>query len=114
MQHNLLQEYDDRLGHCLLDPSASIRMSSDLGEEAFKTITSMAAAKRPQIWSLYKSFQAKGPNSAVLVVHYNLIKAVSVPAGSAAVNEDLRSNGASSVKRLLYRGIRTRSWMMRL
>ncbi|KAF2846305.1 FAD-binding domain-containing protein [Plenodomus tracheiphilus IPT5] len=58
------------------------------------TITGMSAQKWPEIWELYKSFQAKGANSAVLVERYNLTKAISAPVGSAAMNEDLRRNGA--------------------
>ncbi|KAF1942364.1 FAD binding domain-containing protein [Clathrospora elynae] len=54
------------------------------------TIKSMNAQKWPQIWDLYKNFQAKGPNSAVLVERYNLTKAISAPVGSAAMNEALR------------------------
>jgi FAD/FMN-containing dehydrogenase len=54
------------------------------------TITGMSAQKWPEIWELYKGFQAKGPNSAVLVERYNLTKAMSAPGGSAAMNEALR------------------------
>ncbi|KAI8934141.1 hypothetical protein NX059_008896 [Plenodomus lindquistii] len=60
------------------------------------TITSMSAQKWPEIWELYKSFQAKGPNSAVLIERYNLTKAQSAPIGSVAMNENLRRNGAFS------------------
>ncbi|KAJ4365116.1 hypothetical protein N0V83_008734 [Neocucurbitaria cava] len=54
------------------------------------TIKGMSAQKWPQIWELYKAFQAKGPNTAVLVERYNLTKAISAPVGSAAMNEALR------------------------
>ena len=59
------------------------------------TLKSMNAPKWPQIWELYKSFQAKGPNSAVLVERYNLTKAQSAPVGSAALNEALRRDAFS-------------------
>lgn len=59
------------------------------------TITSMNAQKWPEIWELYKGFQAKGPNSAVLIERYNLTKAASVPVGSAAMNEALRRGAFS-------------------
>jgi hypothetical protein len=59
------------------------------------TITGMSAEKWPQIWDLYKDFQAKGPNSAVLVERYNLTKANSVPFGSVAMNEGLRRGAFS-------------------
>jgi hypothetical protein len=55
------------------------------------TINNMQAPKWPEIWELYKGFQAKGPNSAVLIERYNLTKANSAPAGSAAFNEKLRT-----------------------
>lgn len=54
------------------------------------TIKTMSASKWPQIWELYKGFQAKGPNSALLVERYNLTKAISAPVGSVAMNEALR------------------------
>ncbi|KAH9881459.1 hypothetical protein IAQ61_000184 [Plenodomus lingam] len=60
------------------------------------TITGMSANKWPEIWELYKGFQAKGPNSSILIERYNLTHAMSVPVGSAAMNEDLRRNGAFS------------------
>jgi hypothetical protein len=56
------------------------------------TINNMQAKKWPEIWNLYKEFQAKGPNSAVLIERYNLTKANSAPSGSAAMNERLRSD----------------------
>ncbi|WYZ36055.1 hypothetical protein EsH8_X_000702 [Colletotrichum jinshuiense] len=43
-----------------------------------------------EIWNLYTEFQAKAPNSALLVERYNLTKAASVPVGSAAFQEALR------------------------
>lgn len=55
------------------------------------TINNMQAQKWPEIWELYKGFQAKGPNSAVLIERYNLTKANAAPAGSAAMNEKLRT-----------------------
>jgi hypothetical protein len=54
------------------------------------TINNMQAQKWPEIWKLYKEFQAKGPNSAVLIERYNLTKANSAPSGSAALNDKLR------------------------
>lgn len=59
------------------------------------TITGMSAQKWPEIWELYKGFQAKGPNSAVLVERYNLTKAMSIPIGSAAMNEAFRRDAFS-------------------
>jgi hypothetical protein len=58
-------------------------------------ITSMSAQNWPEIWELYKAFQAKGPNSAVLIERYNLTKAASMPVGSAAMNEALRRGAFS-------------------
>lgn len=55
------------------------------------TINNMQAQKWPEIWDLYKTFQAKGPNSAVLIERYNLTKARAAPSGSAAMNEKLRT-----------------------
>ncbi|KAH3948585.1 hypothetical protein HBH70_071530 [Parastagonospora nodorum] len=55
------------------------------------TINNMQAQKWPEIWELYKGFQAKGPNSAVLIERYNLTKANAAPTGSAAMNEKLRT-----------------------
>jgi hypothetical protein len=55
------------------------------------TINNMQAQKWPGIWDMYKQFQAKGPNSAVLIERYNLTKAKSAPSGSAALNEKLRT-----------------------
>jgi FAD/FMN-containing dehydrogenase len=55
------------------------------------TINNMQAQKWPEIWELYKKFQAKGPNSAVLIERYNLTKANTAPSGSAAMNEKLRT-----------------------
>ena len=54
------------------------------------TINNMQATKWPEIWELYKGFQAKGPNSAVLIERYNLTKSASAPAGSAAMDERRR------------------------
>lgn len=56
------------------------------------TITSMQPDTWPKIWDLYKAFQAKGPNSAVLIERYNLTKARSVPAGETALNPALRDS----------------------
>jgi FAD/FMN-containing dehydrogenase len=58
-------------------------------------ITSMSAQKWPKIWELYKAFQAKRPNSAVLIERYNLTKAVSEPASSVAMNEALKKGAFS-------------------
>jgi FAD/FMN-containing dehydrogenase len=55
------------------------------------TINNMQSQKWPEIWDLYKAFQAKGPNSAVLIERYNLTKARAAPSGSAAMNEKLRT-----------------------
>jgi hypothetical protein len=55
----------------------------------------MSAQKWPEIWELYKAFQAKGPNSAVLIERYNLTKAASMPVGSVAMNEALRRGAFS-------------------
>jgi len=56
------------------------------------TINSMKARTWPKIWNLYTDFQKKpgAQNSAVLIERYNLTKAQSVPAGSAAMQEALR------------------------
>lgn len=54
------------------------------------TINHMKPATWPAIWDLYTKFQAKGPNSAVLIERYNLTMAQSVPKGSAALQEALR------------------------
>lgn len=55
------------------------------------TISNMNASTWPKIWDLYKEFQTKGPNSAILIERYNLTKARSAPAGSAAFNQNLRT-----------------------
>ena len=44
----------------------------------------------PQVWELYKDFQATGPNSAVLIERYNLTKARSLPEGDVSFNPVLR------------------------
>lgn len=54
------------------------------------TITSMQPNTWPEIWALYTQFQAKGPNSAVLIERYNLTKARSAAKKSAAFNPALR------------------------
>lgn len=54
------------------------------------SITSMSAKKWPQIWDLYKAFQTKGPNSAILIERYNLAKGATPLAGPTAFNEELR------------------------
>ncbi|GKT50090.1 FAD-linked oxidoreductase azaL [Colletotrichum spaethianum] len=54
------------------------------------TINHMKPETWPAIWNLYTEFQAKGPNSAVLIERYNLTKAQSAPKGSAALQEALR------------------------
>ena len=54
------------------------------------TITSMQPETWPEIWDLYKSFQAKGPNSAVLIERYNLTEARKRPAADVAFNPKLR------------------------
>ena len=54
------------------------------------TLQTMSAQKWPQVWELYKGFQAKGPNTSILVERYNLTKAISAPVNSTALNEALR------------------------
>ncbi|GJC89088.1 FAD-linked oxidoreductase azaL [Colletotrichum liriopes] len=54
------------------------------------TINHMQPETWPAIWDLYTEFQAKGPNSAVLIERYNLTKAQSAPKDSAALQEELR------------------------
>ncbi|KAJ0161522.1 6-hydroxy-D-nicotine oxidase [Colletotrichum tanaceti] len=54
------------------------------------TIKHMRPETWPAIWDLYAAFQAKGPNSAILIERYNLTKAQSAPEGSAALQEALR------------------------
>lgn len=56
------------------------------------TINNMKPETWPQIWDLYKGFQGQtgAANSAVLIERYNLTKAQSAPAGSAALQEALR------------------------
>lgn len=56
------------------------------------TITGMRPDTWPQVWELYKKFQAKGPNSAVLVERYNLTKAQSLPGGHVSFNPALRES----------------------
>ncbi|KAK2017437.1 FAD binding domain-containing protein [Colletotrichum eremochloae] len=58
---------------------------------AFSTaINHMQPETWPAIWDMYTEFQAKGPNSAVLIERYNLTKAQAAPKGSAALQEALR------------------------
>ncbi|KAJ4405223.1 hypothetical protein N0V91_005382 [Didymella pomorum] len=54
------------------------------------TIIGMQPYTWPQIWELYKDFQAKGPNSAVLIERYNLTKARTLPGGDVSLNKALR------------------------
>lgn len=56
------------------------------------TIDNMKADTWPQIWDLYKGFQAQpgAANSAVLIERYNLTTAQAVPAGSTAFAEEKR------------------------
>jgi FAD/FMN-containing dehydrogenase len=56
------------------------------------TINSMKAETWPEVWDMYTDFQKKpgAQNSAILIERYNLTKAQSVPAGSAALQEALR------------------------
>lgn len=54
------------------------------------TIKDMQAETWSELWSLYTEFQAKGPNSAVLIERYNLTKAASVADGATALNDALR------------------------
>ncbi|KAK2610114.1 hypothetical protein N8I77_003569 [Diaporthe amygdali] len=56
------------------------------------TINNMKSETWPEIWDLYTEFQKQSgaENSAVLIERYNLTKAQSVPAGSAAFQEELR------------------------
>lgn len=53
-------------------------------------INNMKSETWPEIWESYKEFQAKAPNTAVLIERYNLTTAASVPKGSAAFQEELR------------------------
>jgi hypothetical protein len=50
----------------------------------------MQSQKWPEIWDLYKEFQAKAPNSAILVERFNMTTSREVPRGSVAWNENLR------------------------
>jgi hypothetical protein len=60
---------------------------------AFNTaITGMQPDTWPQVWELYKEFQAKGPNSAVLIERYNLTKARTLPGGDVSFNPALRED----------------------
>lgn len=54
------------------------------------TITSMQPATWRAIWDLYTAFQAKGPNSAVLIERYNLTHAQTLPGGDVSFNPSLR------------------------
>ncbi|EFQ34334.1 FAD binding domain-containing protein [Colletotrichum graminicola] len=54
------------------------------------TINHMQPEKWPAIWDMYTKFQAKAPNSAMLIERYNLTKARAAPKGSAALQEALR------------------------
>ncbi|KAJ4355241.1 hypothetical protein N0V95_003070 [Ascochyta clinopodiicola] len=54
------------------------------------TLTSMQPETWPKLWDLYKTFQAHSPNTAMLIERYDLKKARSAPAGSAAFNPALR------------------------
>ncbi|KAF3048401.1 hypothetical protein E8E12_011767 [Didymella heteroderae] len=54
------------------------------------TITAMKPDTWPEVWNMYKGFQAKGPNSAVLIERYNLTKAQSLPGGKVSFNPALR------------------------
>jgi hypothetical protein len=47
----------------------------------------MQPEKMPEVWELYKGFQAKGPNTAILIERYSLDKASAALAGDVAVNE---------------------------
>ncbi|KAK1996672.1 FAD binding domain-containing protein [Colletotrichum falcatum] len=44
----------------------------------------------PAVWDLYTEFQAKAPNSAMLVERYDLTEARAAPEGSTALQEALR------------------------
>ncbi|KAJ4377065.1 hypothetical protein N0V86_006506 [Didymella sp. IMI 355093] len=54
------------------------------------TITHMNPHTWPRIWELYTEFQAKGPNSAVLIERYNLTHAQSLPEDRVSFNPALR------------------------
>ncbi|KAF1926972.1 FAD-binding domain-containing protein [Didymella exigua CBS 183.55] len=54
-------------------------------------ITGMQPSTWPQIWDLYKTFQAKGPNSAILIERYNLTHARQQTPGTVALNPALRN-----------------------
>ncbi|KAJ4987033.1 FAD binding domain-containing protein [Stagonosporopsis vannaccii] len=65
---------------------------------AFSTaITSMKAQVWPQIWDAYKTFQAKGPNSAVLIERYNLAGAQAANGDATAFNPALREVFAQAI-----------------
>ncbi|KAK2035310.1 FAD binding domain-containing protein [Colletotrichum zoysiae] len=54
------------------------------------TLDHMQPETWPAVWDLYTEFQAKAPNSAMLVERYNLTKARDAPRGSTALQEALR------------------------
>ncbi|KAK1579946.1 FAD binding domain-containing protein [Colletotrichum navitas] len=56
------------------------------------TINHMQPEKWPEIWDMYTKFQAKAPNSAILIERYNLTKAQAAPKDSAALQEALRTD----------------------
>lgn len=50
----------------------------------------MHAEKWPEIWEMYTRFQAKAPNSAILIERFDMDKARQVSDGGVAWNETLR------------------------
>ncbi|TDZ35684.1 FAD-linked oxidoreductase azaG [Colletotrichum spinosum] len=54
------------------------------------SIDHMQPDKWPEIWDLYTAFQAKGPNTAILIERYNLTQAQSACGNSAAFPNTLR------------------------
>src|SRR5690242_8274014 len=65
---------------------------------AFSTaITEMKPQVWPQIWDAYTAFQAKGPNSAVLIERYNLTAARTANAAATAFNPALRDVFAQAI-----------------
>lgn len=65
---------------------------------AFSTaITKMNPQVWPQIWDAYTAFQAKGPNSAILIERYNLTAARAANAAATAFNPALRDVFAHAI-----------------
>lgn len=54
------------------------------------SINHMQPRKWLEIWDLYKQFQSKAPNSAILIERFNMAKSREVSSGSVSWNEALR------------------------